>query len=237
MQRRPEIRERRKKERRRQRLTFVLVVLAAVLVVIAGMLSSRLAPIGEIVTIIPGSHPQAEGTQLGDPNAPVLIEIYEDFQCPGCQAFTQSIEPQVVDAYVATGQARLVYRHYPIIGPESLQAAHASMCAEEQGRFWDYHDLLFANQQGENQGAFADRRLVAFAEALGLDMEAFETCFDDQRYEDQINADYAAGREVGVTATPSVFVNGTAVAGATSRSIPGFVEISAAIEAALAPSP
>jgi len=237
MPQRPEIRERRRKERRRQRLTFALVVLAAVLVVVAGMLSSRLAPIGEIIQITPQPHPQAEGRQLGDPNAPVLVELFEDFQCPGCRQFSQSTQPQLIDAYVETGQARIVFRVYPFIGPESIQAANASLCAQEQGRFWDYHDILFANQRGENLGAFSDRRLTAFAEALGLEMGAFESCFDENRHEAEIAQDQAAGQAVGVTSTPTIAVDGQLVSGANPGLIPTFVEISAAIEAALASSP
>lgn len=237
MPRRPEIRERRRKERRRQRLVFALTILAALVVVVGGVAYSRLKPVGEIVEITPVPRPQADGRQLGDPNAPVLIEVYEDFQCPGCGAFTQSIEPQLVDAYVATDEARLVYRFFVFIGPESVQAANASLCADEQGRFWDYHDILYANQQGENQGAFADRRLEAFAESLGLDMEAFRSCFAEKRYEAQIDDDTAAGRQAGVTSTPTILVDGQIVSSAIPGSIPSFAEISAAIDAALASSP
>jgi protein-disulfide isomerase len=237
MPRRPEIRERRQRERRRQRLTFVLIVLAAAIVVAAGILYPRVSPIGEITQITPIARPQADGREIGNPNAPVLIELFEDFQCPGCQAFTFSTEPQLLEAYVQPGLARLVFRFYSFIGPESVQAANASLCADEQGRFWDYHDMLFANQQGENQGAFNDRRLVAFAEGLSLDMPAFEACFGDSRYEQEIAQDRQAGADLGVTSTPSIVVNGQLVASANPGFIPSYAEISAAIEAALATSP
>ncbi len=81
------------------------------------------------------------------------------------------------------------------------------MCANEQGRFWDYHDMLFANWNGENQGAFADARLVAFADTLGLDMDAFNSCFDAQKYQDQVLSDTADGQALGVQGTPTLFVN------------------------------
>jgi protein-disulfide isomerase len=234
MNRRPEIRERRKREKRRQRLTFALIVLAAAALVAAAIIYPSIAPIGDVVSITPVARPQTDGRQIGDPSAPVLIELYEDFQCPGCKVFTDSIEPQLLNAYVATGQARLIFRYYPFIGPESLQAAYASTCADEQGRFWDYHDMLFANQQGENRGAFVDRRLLAFAEDLGLDMDAFQVCFDEQAHESEIAEDVEAARQAGVTSTPTILVNGVLVPSATPGAITSFSEIAAAIEAALA---
>jgi protein-disulfide isomerase len=137
---------------------------------------------------------------------------------------------------VKTGKARYVFRLYPFLddgsaSKESDQAANASLCAAEQGRFWDYHDMLFANWNSENAGAFTDKRLVAFAESLGLNLTDFNACFDDNKYKDQIAKDLADGKSAGVTGTPSLFVNGVIVR-------PGFVptynDISQAVEAALA---
>ncbi|MCK4724611.1 MAG: thioredoxin domain-containing protein, partial [Anaerolineales bacterium] len=111
-------------------------------------------------------------------------------------------------------------------------AANASMCAADQNRFWDYHDMLFANWNGENQGAFNDKRLVAFAEALvGLDMPAFNQCFEANLHVDEINDDFLMGRESGVTGTPSVMVNGRIL---TPGLVPSFTDISEAVEAELA---
>jgi protein-disulfide isomerase len=234
MNRRPQIRERRRREKRRQRLTFVLVVLGAAALVAAAAIYPSIAPIGDVVPITPIARPQTDGRQIGDPSAPVLIELYEDFQCPGCKLFTDSIEPQVLDAYVATGQARLVFRHYPFIGPESLQAARASMCADDQGRFWDYHDMLFTNQRGENLGAFADRRLLAFAEDLGLDMDTFQACLDEGPHDTEIAQERDTGAQAGVSSTPTILVNGVIVPSAVPGQITSFAEISAAVEAALA---
>jgi protein-disulfide isomerase len=97
--------------------------------------------------------------------------------------------------------------------------------------------MLFANQRGENQGAFADRRLEAFAEALGLDMPAFQSCFGESRYEQDIVQDRQAGSDLGVTSTPSIVVAGQLVVSANPGFIPSYEEISAAIEAALNSSP
>ncbi len=233
------IREQRLKRQNQQRLIVILVVAAAALVV-AGLLilpslRSNLAPVGEIKTAAPHDHPKANGTSLGDSSAPVLIEVWEDFQCPACQGYSEQVEPQVTDNYVATGKARYVFHHYPFLDTnsatkESHQAANASMCANEQGRFWDYHDILFTNQSGENQGAFTDKRLAAFAESIGLDMTKFNDCFESNRYKDQIEQDKADGEKAGVQGTPSVFVNGKLI---KPGYVPTFQDISAAIDAAL----
>jgi protein-disulfide isomerase len=105
------------------------------------------------------------------------------------------------------------------------------MCAADQNRFWDYHDILFANWDGENQGAFTDKRLVAFAEAIGLDMNAFSDCFNANQFQTEIEADLTAGRDTGISGTPSVLVNGRII---SPGFVPSYEDISQAIEAASA---
>lgn len=233
------VREKRRQQQRRQRLVIVLIVAGAALLIAAALaypsIRNSLAPVGEVIPITPQPRPMAEGTAMGDPNAPVRIDVYVDFQCPACRGYSQQVEHQVIDTYVATGQVYYVFRHFPFLDDrvptqESNQAANASMCAAEQGRFWDYHDILFANWDGENRGAFSDNRLVAFAESLGLDMEAFNACFRENRYRDEIEADMAAGRRANVQGTPSVFVQGQLI---RPGFVPSFSDISEAVEAAL----
>ncbi len=159
----------------------------------------------------------------------MVVEVFSDFQCPACARFAESVEPLIVNSYVADGRVRFIYRQYPFLDDrvsrkESDQAANASMCAADQGRFWDYHDTLFANWSGENQGAYANKRLVAMAEALNLDMGAFNSCFDDNQFEADINADLALGEQYGVNATPSIFVNGVRVESPDPTSIQQAIE-------------
>jgi protein-disulfide isomerase len=130
----------------------------------------------------------------------------------------------------------LVYHNYPFIdgdgannGGESDQAANASMCANEQGKFWDMKEIIYANWNGENQGNLNDRRLVAMAEALNLDMDAFNACFDANKYRDDIQASFEYGQELGVSGTPSAFVNGAKV-GEIGK-IPTFQDIAVAVDA------
>lgn len=234
MSRRAEARERRERQRRLLSLALVAGVGFAALVLAFFLFYPSIKPLGAIVTVTPAARPAAQGRVLGDPVAPVLIELYEDFQCPACAVFTHRLEPLLVQNFVATGTARLAFRQFPFIGPESLRAAEASLCADAQGRFWDYHDLLFANQSGENQGAFSDRRLTAFAESLGLDMGAFKTCFEDATFRDEAIGEFQTGRALGVDSTPTIVVNGRIVEGASPNLIPSYELIAAAIETALA---
>jgi protein-disulfide isomerase len=234
------VREQRVKRQRQQRLLTIGIVAAVALVVafflIAPSIRNAMTPVGDIVNITPEAPPNADGTAIGDASAPVLVEVWSDFQCPACQGFAQSIEPLIIDNYVATGKVRYEYRHFPFLddrsaSKESDQASNASMCANEQGKFWEYHDMLFANWDGENRGAFNDKRLTAFAEALGLDMTAFNACFQENRYKDVIDQDSADGDQAGVQGTPSVFINGTII---RPGYVPSYEEIAQAIDAQIA---
>lgn len=238
LSKRQALRAQRERKQRQQRMVTIGIVAAialglAALLIAPSIIEAR-TPVGDIVQITPKERPAGTGLALGDPNAPVTIEVFEDFQCPACRSYSSDVEPQVLDNLVATGQAYYVYRQYPFLDDrspsnESDQAANASMCASEQDRFWDYHDMLFANWNGENQGAFSDKRLVAFAEALGLDMNQFNQCFESNKYRDQIQADLAAGQAYGATGTPSVFINGQQVA---PGYVPTFDQINQAVQAA-----
>lgn len=237
---RKEFKEKRRKQQQRQRL-LVIGIIIGVAVLLAGVLiapsiRAAMQPVGQIVQITPYPRPDAKGTASGNPNAPVKIDVWEDFQCPACRQYTEDAERQVITNYVATGKVYYVFHNFPFIDSgaitqESHQAANAAMCAADQGRFWDYHDMLFLNWSGENEGAFTDKRLAAFAQALNLDMNAFNSCFRENRFKSQIDADLAAGRAKGVTGTPSLFVNGTEV---NPGFVPSYADVSKAVEAALA---
>lgn len=238
MSKREAVREKRRQEQKRRRLLFVLAIVGGAVAIAAIIVIPQLLPVGNIVTITPVERPLADGRAMGDPEAPVLLEVFEDFQCPACKTFSEQISPQVKDAYVATGDVYYIFRHYPFLDDqaprnESDQAANASMCAADENRFWDYHDMLFANWNGENQGAFTDKRLVAFAEALGLDMAAFNPCFNSDQHGDEIDSDFQLGKQMGATGTPSVFVDGIQVA---PGFVPSFTQIAEAVEAAKASS-
>ena len=119
-----------------------------------------------------------------------------------------------MDQYVKTGKASIVYKHSAFLGQESMWAAQAAECAADQGKFWEYHDLLFSRQKGENQGAFVKDNLVGFAKELNLDMAKFEPCLRNDQTLARVQADTSEGQQYGVTGTPTFFVNGKPLVGA-----------------------
>jgi protein-disulfide isomerase len=173
---------------------------------------------------------------MGDSNAKVKVDVWEDFQCPACKHYSELIEPKVLQDYVEAGKAFYTVHYFPFLdqgttGLESHKAANAAYCAAEQGDFWEYHEMLFANWQGENVGSFTEARLLAMGSALRLDMSTFTACVQGNTYASQIEQDMQAGSTLGVQGTPSVFVNGTLL---TPGYIPSYDDISQAIETALA---
>jgi protein-disulfide isomerase len=175
--------------------------------------------IGTVYPITPRPRFKADGVAAGDPNAKVRIDVYEDFQCPACRQYTQSLEPQLMRNDVTSGRVYYVFHSFLVIDQatwdsaqkESHQAANAAMCAADQNRFWDYHDILFNNWTGENVGDFTDPRLIAYAQSLNLDMKKFNACFKANSFKGKIDADIASGKKLGVDGTPSIFVNGVQV--------------------------
>lgn len=161
---------------------------------------------------------------LGQASAPVTIVEYGDFQCPSCGAFFRSVEPQLVTRYVNTGKAKLLFKHFPWIGPESQRAAEASACAFAQNRFWEYHDLLYRTQHAENSGFLSADRLKQFASDLGLDRAAFDRCLDGGAYRAAVRADLDEVRRLGLNATPTLIVNGERVAAPSLSTLQAVIE-------------
>jgi protein-disulfide isomerase len=143
----------------------------------------------------------------GPKNAPITIVEFSDFQCPFC-AKAQAILREVLDAYPT--QVRLVYRHFPLERhPEAKLAAEAAECAAQQGKFWEYHDQVWANASQLNRD-----QLRAIAEEIRLDVQVFATCLEAGKPQTRLAEDVADGREAGVRGTPTFFINGRMVEGA-----------------------
>lgn len=207
-------------QERRTRLLVIggVVLLAIIAVVLVITLGSKPPQVSsaEYITVPTQSWPQATGKSMGPSNAKVVILEYADFQCPYCRQFHESIFQQIVDQYVKTGKARFEYHHFIVIdsntgGNESHRAAEASECASDQGRFWDYFNMLFANQKTEGSGTFSDDRLKAFAGAIGLDTAKFNSCLDSGRDASRLTADQAQAVALGLQGTPTVIINGQRV--------------------------
>ena len=160
-----------------------------------------------------------DGRMLGDLDAPVVVVEYADYQCPFCTGFGLTGLPRLLDDYVASGKVRLEYAHFVVIGGddpdgESYRAAEAAQCADDQGKFWEMHELLVANSLGEFQGSFTPERLKQIAALVdGLDQTAFGSCVDARTHQDEVVQMTAAGRATGIRSTPTFVVNGQPVSG------------------------
>jgi protein-disulfide isomerase len=152
------------------------------------------------------------GPERGPAEAPVTIVEFSDFQCPFCGRF-EPVVAHVLAAYPK--QVRLVYRNFPLttLHPEAQQAAEAAQCARDQGKFWEMHDLLFAEQTSLSVDALKEK-----ARRIGLDTQVFDDCLDSGKSRDAINADRHDGDELGITGTPASFINGRFTSGAVTES-------------------
>lgn len=206
----------------------LLAALALGLALVAGALAldrglaTRVAPV-----------PPARGhdRRLGPAGAPVRVVVWSDFQCPYCGRLARDLLPRLEREYVASGRLAVEFRHFPILGPESLSAAWAAECAREQAAFWPYHDLLFREQRGENAGTYRRELFLALAGELGLDRRRFEGCLADPAALERIEADRRSGLALGLRGTPSLLVGETLLAG-----LPRWEALQAIVELELARS-
>ena len=143
---------------------------------------------------------------LGDPGAPITILEWGDYQCTYCYRFHQDTLGVIMRDYVETGKARLVFKDFPLNGPDSVQAAAASHCAGDQGRYWEYHDILYENWGGERTGWITRDALAGFAGTVGLDAAEFADCMDEERHVGRVEGLYASGSGMGIDATPSFLI-------------------------------
>ncbi len=148
---------------------------------------------------------------LGSADAPVTMVVFGDYQCPYCKQAADTSEKQVRDEYVATGKVKIVFRDYPLdnIHPFARPAAEAAQCAGAQGKYWEYHDALYARQTELGKLDF-----TALAGELKLDTKAFGACVSANTFTDEVQKDQDAGVALGVDGTPATFINGTLIGGA-----------------------
>lgn len=211
--------------RRRSLLLFggtALAALAAVVGLIAFQSTGSDAK-------IPPRVATGDGRVLGDPNAPVTVVEYADFQCPICKRTESSVVSRIEKDYVAQGKVKIEFRMFPFLGQESFNAAQAAEAARDQGKFWEYHDALFNAQGQENGGNFTYEKLVALARKVGLDVPKFEATLSANTYLAPIQREVDAARSNGVSSTPTFFVGSTKIVGAQP-----YAQFQTAIDAALA---
>ena len=123
------------------------------------------------------------------------------------------MKPELVEKYVEDGTLKIEWRDFPYQGQESVNAARAARAAGEQGKFWEYHDLLYENQGSGNSGAFSDENLSGFARELGLDVERFESDFESEAISAAVQEDFEAGQSAGISGTPTFEINGRRLVG------------------------
>ncbi|MBI4732112.1 MAG: thioredoxin domain-containing protein [Chloroflexi bacterium] len=195
-------------------------------------LAEALASVGVALPAQTSAYPMADGNAMGDPNAPVVIEEYSDFQCHYCALFVEETLPQIIDDYIATGKVYYIFHTLgSYLGPESGAAAEAAYCAADQNRFWEYHDILFVNMGDVNSGVFTDAKLLAFAYTLDLNIDQFQECYSGDKYLGRVNLDLLEVQQKNIAGAPTFYVNGQIINGAKDFSVFQTI-IEAALDAA-----
>ncbi len=139
----------------------------------------------------------------GAADAPVTLIEFSDYQCPFCRRHSYEVAPRIVEDFVSTGKLKYVMREYPIanLHPQAAKASEGALCAGDQGKYWEMHDLIIANPR-----RVGPRRLKAHARSLGLDAADFGNCLDGGQHAGTVSAGIAAGEAAGVPGTPGFFV-------------------------------
>lgn len=151
----------------------------------------------------------------GDPNAKVTIVAFEDFRCPFCEKLFTDVEPQLQKDYIDTGKVKLYYRNYQFLGPASVVAGNAGECANDQGKFWEFHDYMYKNQPSESDTSmYTSDNLSQIAVQLGMDATQFKQCMDSKKFDKNVSQDLADGQKAGVSGTPTLFIDGQPIVGA-----------------------
>ena len=143
---------------------------------------------------------------LGNPDAPITILEWGDYQCTFCYKFHQETLQIINEDFIKTGKVKVVFKDFPLNGPDSKLAAEASYCAQDQEKYWQYHDEVYRNWGGERTGWITREALTEFAQVVNLDTEKFNKCLDDNKYESKVNSLYEFGNDIGIDATPSFLV-------------------------------
>lgn len=145
---------------------------------------------------------------LGSSAAPITLIEFGDYQCFFCNKFFHETEDSILKNFIETGKVKMIFKDFTIIGPDSIVAAHAAHCAGDQGKFWEYHDELYNNWGGENNGWVSSENLTMFAQNVGLNEEEFNQCMNDKKFQEVIASSSDDARNLGITGTPAFFVIG-----------------------------
>ena len=143
---------------------------------------------------------------LGNPNAPITLVEFGDYQCHYCHVFFESIEGKIMKNYIETGKVKMIFKDYNIIGKDSVKASQGAHCANDQGLFWEYHDTLYSNWTGENNGWASGANLANYAQDIGLEMNQWTDCMSQQKHSKTILDSNEDAKKLQLTGTPAFFV-------------------------------
>lgn len=210
------------------------VVIIAVLLISQGTAPRSIDTSSLRASVVEVPADLADGRTLGKADAPVTLDVWSDYQCPACGQLAELVEPTLIRTYVENGTLRIVNHDAAFQGQrssssydESVEAAAGARCAADQDLYWQFHNLVFANQIGENEGAFNDARLRAIATKAGLDIGAWDACRATGQQQAAVRAETADAVKLGINATPTMRLNGQVLVGLQSAT-----QLGALIEAA-----
>jgi len=143
---------------------------------------------------------------LGNPNAPITLVEFGDYQCHYCNVFFESTEGDIITNYIETGKVKMIFKDYNIIGKDSVKASQGAHCANDQELFWEYHDVLYSNWAGENNGWASGTNLANFAQEIGLNMNEWSECMKEQKHSETILSSNEDAKKLQLTGTPAFFV-------------------------------
>lgn len=143
---------------------------------------------------------------LGSKDAPITMIEFGDYQCFYCHKFFNNTESQIVQNYIDTGKVKMIFKDFTIIGQDSVTAANAAHCAQEQGKFWEYHDALYNNWSGENTGWASTTNLVQYAKQVDLNQNQFNQCMTQSKYMQVVQGSVSDANTLGLTGTPDFFI-------------------------------
>ncbi|HET9661531.1 MAG TPA: DsbA family protein [Thermomicrobiales bacterium] len=197
---------------RKRRLYLIGGAIAVALIVAAGLIwsnrdSSNLPGLHEADAAALAGIP-TDGRVIGDPDAPVHLIEYGDYQCPACASFSQTVFPNLLSDYIATGKVSFEFRDLAFIGDDSVTAAEAAACSIDQDGYWLYHDTIYANHFGENLGNLSKSRLLQMAKLSGLDQDEISSCIDAGTNLTEVQSMHQEASQLGLTSTPSFVLNG-----------------------------
>lgn len=181
---------------------FILLIVVIVMISNSGSSTADIAP-----PDVPEEW--VSRTVLGNPDAPITVQAWEDFMCPACQQWNSQVKPNLFRDYIQTGDVKLVFRHFPLQmhAPGAEMGAMASECAADQDAFWPYHDRLFLEAANRGQAGMQVERLIDYADEMGLDKQQFQQCIASQQHRDAVTASVTEAITMQLGGTPTIIVN------------------------------